>query len=844
MSYPKWSERRKWDLHLHSLYSNLNNQFNNCSVEDYIEKIKEKNISVVWLTNYFNFNNEDFELKRKLEESWIVVFLNLELRLTYQNTSNQNCDFHVIFHNDIEESLIRGFLANLDVKLWRITKKATQISGNDYNTCVVEFSDLLEKLGEESLSLKNKYLLWFLSRWHWSARSATTYEDIANKAHILIHSSNNDNNVQEDVNFWLWNNKPLVQTSDAHSISQIWEKYTWIKADPTFEWLKQIIYEPKERVKIRLDNPNYDFDKPYFKEIIFDEDIKIYNQQDSEIKIKKSKIELNNNLVTIIWWRGTGKSTLIWYINNTFESNNIYSKDNNFKIIYSKNNDENPSIKEYVSWEDNYLDYIYIPQWYLKENSDKEKISKYIKQLLSIDDNFSYEIIEKINKNEENINELEKRFNSTDLEWNLINNKNFVNEQKKKNEEMLKNIETEKNKQNLATYTSNIEKITKLQWQIVRLEKLLSSLNSVEKLNEEINQINSEYGDLEWYKAIWNIEYSDQKTIIIDNKQILLQKMDILNSENKSIKEKFVRYTWDLESLLLNAELYKRNITSAEQQLQLISEKEAELDNLLKKRKNFWKVIYNEYLRLKNNIDVWWSNITSNRSEEQKELIENLLLKKNWETGVKVEWCIDFDEESFYTWLLDIVDNRTYKKKEDIKEKIWISDIESWYKFIESWFEDFSDNYKVISYFLDIQKRSNYIKVNSNITYMRKNLKYLSVWQRWTVLLCLQLATKAFSTPIIFDQPEDDLDNQFIMDELVDIFKELKKYRQIIIVTHNANLVLNADAEQVIVAENDNEDLKYMAWSIENKIIRGKICDVLEWWENAFRKRENKYWLN
>ena len=82
------------------------------------------------------------------------------------------------------------------------------------------------------------------------------------------------------------------------------------------------------------------------------------------------------------------------------------------------------------------------------------------------------------------------------------------------------------------------------------------------------------------------------------------------------------------------------------------------------------------------------------------------------------------------------------------------------------------------------------------------------------------------------------------MDELVDIFKELKKYRQIIIVTHNANLVLNADAEQVIVAENDNEDLKYVAWSIENKIIRERICDVLEWWENAFRKRENKYWLN
>jgi predicted ATPase len=49
------------------------------------------------------------------------------------------------------------------------------------------------------------------------------------------------------------------------------------------------------------------------------------------------------------------------------------------------------------------------------------------------------------------------------------------------------------------------------------------------------------------------------------------------------------------------------------------------------------------------------------------------------------------------------------------------------------------------------------------------------------------------------------------MDELVDIFKELKKYRQIIIVTHNANLVINSDAEQVIIAKNEDESLSYIS---------------------------------
>jgi len=68
-----------------------------------------------------------------------------------------------------------------------------------------------------------------------------------------------------------------------------------------------------------------------------------------------------------------------------------------------------------------------------------------------------------------------------------------------------------------------------------------------------------------------------------------------------------------------------------------------------------------------------------------------------------------------------------------------------------------------------------------------------------------------------------------------------KKYRQVIIATHNANLVVNADAEQVIIAKNDSEKLSYVSGSLENHEIRSKICDVLEGGKEAFRKREQKY---
>ena len=125
--------------------------------------------------------------------------------------------------------------------------------------------------------------------------------------------------------------------------------------------------------------------------------------------------------------------------------------------------------------------------------------------------------------------------------------------------------------------------------------------------------------------------------------------------------------------------------------------------------------------------------------------------------------------------------------------------------------------------------------------YKGKNLDKISIGQKGTVYLKMKLATEAFSKPIVFDQPEDDLDNQFIIKELVDLFKELKKYRQVIIITHNANLVINADAEQVIIAKNDNERLKYYCGSLENSNINKQICEILEGGKEAFEKREQKY---
>jgi len=115
----------------------------------------------------------------------------------------------------------------------------------------------------------------------------------------------------------------------------------------------------------------------------------------------------------------------------------------------------------------------------------------------------------------------------------------------------------------------------------------------------------------------------------------------------------------------------------------------------------------------------------------------------------------------------------------------------------------------------------------------------LSMGQKGTVLLKLFLAEGDY--PLIVDQLEESLDNKFIYSELVGALKEAKKRRQIIIATNNANLVVNTDAEQIIVAEFENNKIYYKLGTIEDLKMREDIMPILEGGKKAFKKREEKY---
>lgn len=142
---------------------------------------------------------------------------------------------------------------------------------------------------------------------------------------------------------------------------------------------------------------------------------------------------------------------------------------------------------------------------------------------------------------------------------------------------------------------------------------------------------------------------------------------------------------------------------------------------------------------------------------------------------------------------------------------------------------------------------TDHIQVGYGLQYDRVDIERLSPGTRGIVLLLLYLAIDAEDDrPLIIDQPEENLDPQSVFDELVPVFREAKKRRQIIVVTHNANLVVNTDVDQVIVAQcgahrpGHLPDISYESGGLESQTIRSAVCAILEGGERAFRERAKR----
>ncbi len=851
MGNKKGSSWHKWDLHVHTPYTHLN-KAHQCSEEDFIQKLCDSQIDCIGLTNYFKFNKEEFELKEKIEKRGIKVFYNLEVRLDYQNKEDQCLDFHIIFSDEVSSDGIKKFLLNMKANVCGTEKKLADLEEDDFDKAVVNFDQLLECLEEESLKLSGKYLLGFLSRGHGSSRSSSNYEKIVKKVHFLIHSSNKQENLKKDREFWLKYNKPLLQSSDAHEEKQIGNKYTWIKAEKTFEGLKQIIYEPETRVSIDEEKPQDHLYKIDCVGLHFNEDIKITNEKgDTPFCYAgfNETLFFSPNFTCVIGGRGSGKSTLLQLIASAIK-NNSFVKDLKLETIqkcieiqpdidivdsveYLAQNE----VEEFATNVSKFTEAIFNRIGSKSNGKLKELEKKITKGIEKFDEQIAY--WQKKTKLEEQLKESEKIKKKYQNIVDAYTNKDYLSKRDKLQEKRKAFIDLKQSKEGFLTFIKELKRVVNFESKENMEEK-----NSYDKVYNQLKQ--------DICKKLEEVD-ADTKNGRFKSDEENIEKLEsehqtLLQEIGEFLKEKGVsdESIGDVGSANYHLANIKMNINNLKHEIKEIANKikgfsYEDIDKNIEK----FKDQINEEL---SKINSAFEEISKNHKEVKPITIEYRLNEDVFEGVFE-----DFDK---------LVDKGFNIQRHQSKIKEYLKEIElkdvidmQHAEFIKE-LDSRIDNKKAAFYetMMDVFDREIYFQIYRllilkhlrnvekykifEVRYDKRALNETSFGQKCTAVLVVLLSLG--NNPIIIDEPEAHLDSALIANYLVALIKKQKQKRQIIFATHNANFVLNADAELIIQLKNENNKIVVQSFMIESDAYKEDLLK-LEGGEKAFKDRERKY---
>lgn len=648
--------------------------------------------------------------------------------------------------------------------------------------------------------------------------------------------------------------KPCVSGSDGHSVADFlnWRKetrhkQTWIKADPTFEGLRQITFEPVARVRVQENDPTKAFTKPFFNGITIKARIPVFVPNpayESPSFDAHPEIPLNSDLVCIIGGRGSGKSCLVDYLRNSFggsprKAEYVYSEE--FTIVFNKDLASTIAHNAQGGAE---LPFVYISQSEVKSKITEGTVGNEIKQMLGVQElAFDLDVDTKISELLGNVSTHENWFEQKNEKGEIINDEEETKRQLGRFESLLTSITTEQNREKLERFTANVTSAATLKEKAKKLTAFAEELRAFQvRANTTAQSLD---------QRIPNIDFGTQLDAIKNLAAEIAEQVTKCEADNEKIRADFAQvYTGDLAGLLQNAESYRSSIEKLRLRLTEINRVKGELSTAVTARKRIPVLLLKEVKRQKKEIDRKWKLVREGQTEWGQD--QRLLMKKILsDRKITLQGRIVFKAEIFMSKLKEVLNLRFFKPAKDsnvedkIREIFPIVDRYSFLTFMRDRLHEVEKEEFVLgdlaALFYDLGQRSSYLLVEPQISYSGNPLERLSVGQKGTVYLCLKLATQTFSQPLIFDQPEDDLDNEFIIAELVGIFRGIKQFRQVIVVTHNANLVVNADAEQVIVAQNDSGVLRYTSGSLENEPTNKAIRRILEGGDEAFRKRELRY---
>lgn len=489
------------------------------------------------------------------------------------------------------------------------------------------------------------------------------------------------------------------------------------------------------------------------------------------------------------------------------------------------------------------------PKNYEKRNDDNtkqlEKIKKYEAKISDLDEKIQTKKTElselKIHKEE--LNNVKLWLES--FERRLIE---FVWE----NIEVFEFHWLDKNK--IVKMSVDYEKINKKIWQMDE------KINSIECCLMDTNKIN-DIDDERLKKKIQRINLSLERENLVDMQNKLrtsLSSAEIKYQEylemKKNIEQLIKDIKWDINipDTLMFYEKKLKDLTEKKKWLTVVEK------NILEKKDKRYELVEEIFNKKQEILKLY---------NEFKKPIDNIVDNENFresQINIKVNLQINKDFEQNFLQFINQSRRWSFMWKEDWKKELnnIISETEMSFEGIKNMLNsilehlifdmryndkkenNIFDQINDVEWFYNYIFSLDYIDINYELKSWDKTLDQLSPWEKWNLLLIFYLMIDKETIPLVIDQPEDNLDNKSVFEMLSVFIKQAKKRRQIILVTHNPNLAIWADAEQIICTTIDKTNLNkfsYISWSIENPYINDKIVEILEWTMPAFQKRELKY---
>lgn len=888
--FPNGANWTKADFHLHSPFVHsfkLPSGINLSSdgdidrlVDDYVDKLKEQEIEVCALTDYQQIRKEwFFPFQKVAAANNIFVFPGVELSITYGKglhillIFDYDSDIEAIniyiqsLHRNPQEVLINADRSHIDIQLENKTIRDVLIGIKEKFGALVIFphpedkNGLLKELQPKEAAELLKYA------------DAIEFINEYSKEKLISTGIFDKKSVEEKLS--------IIENSDPKSLDEIGckvrnnkKRCTYIKlSSASVNAFRIAFQDPVLRVN-RYDKPESTFDK-----------ITSITIEGSSF-LKDVQFQFNKELNSLIGGRGVGKSALIEsirycldlpaYFEESFREEfiqNVVGSGGKINLVFEKtfgNKVQTYKVERIIGKQPVVEDRDLKP---VELYEGKHPILIGQKELYHLSSNKAFQL------------NLIDALIGDDIKRETQNFKKQVIKLEENARQLLnlysKISQKEQYEQELKAVQEHIKTFDKLG--VVKKMELNTALNDDDdRLKDVANKIFSESKVVE-NSFIHLIELlENSKTSLLkgksSEKDILIMASKIVEELKKEILKKqeelsgiLKTYSKRLNDVLANWDntkvKYDQEISTIKRQLSEQGLSPDKYENL-NKQKNKLDPLLKEFSKLEDQINGLFRDRLKFKKELQdsrhqvfnvrKRMVEQI--NKKLAGRVKLEVSYETNKENFKEEFKNItygskisggvIDSIIDKDdlttdglllselissgKSKLQEKFGLT--EAMTNRLFDWFQDKEKLFELEKLFPE-DKITIFLKIDNDYREFEK----LSAGQKATALLILLFTQE--DRILIIDQPEEDLDNRFIFDDVVSILRNLKGKRQIILATHNANIPVLGDSEQIFVLEADNERGCVLAndGSIDNKSITENIKNIMEGGEEAFRMRIEKY---